>query len=37
MLIDKTEAGIRLLMEVAQGKQPADLAIVDADLVNVYS
>ena len=37
MLIDKTEAEIKSLMEVARGKQPADLAIVDADLVNVYS
>ena len=37
MLIDKTEAEIRSLMEVAQGRQPADLVVVDADLVNVYS
>ena len=37
MLVDKNEAEIKLLMDVAQGNQSADLVITDADLVNVYS
>ena len=37
MLTDKTQSEIQTLMSVALGKQPADLVIRDANLVNVYS
>ena len=37
MISAKTQAEIRMLMDVALGRTPADLAIVNADLVNVYS
>jgi len=37
MLEPKSQSEIWTLMEVALGRQTADLAIADADLVNVYS
>jgi adenine deaminase len=36
-MLNKNESDLRRLMQVAQGQQPGDLAVINATLVNVYS